>query len=400
MSVEFETVMDQVRALGASAEKRRDASAHQIDDLLDILNRYATAWSHIDLCLKKVTDIIDRQKYRAARPLTQTEPLNAGIAPSEPPTRATFISVDGSQTMPSRHQSYPYFLINIGGIIYERGTGQAPEIFSNPQLYFQGDDDEISDKDFTAVAVTVRRDMAEIETLADMVWENRYATAPILAILDQRLQYWPIGVQDSVAQDDAVGRWIDAMTKIRDSGALLTGYIERPETNSIVSLLYTLGLHEPDFDPTLLVDRSRQMPDAAIFRRILQPGERSCLFEIVNNSTNYTTFREKNQEICFFYYRPPGLGDIARVDVPKWAAQQPEVIAQIHALLDDQCSQLGSYPYILTRADEVAVVRGEDRDYLDRLIQSELQRRNVPVRDTGKQIGKNLTRSGKKRFAM
>ncbi|MCO5186881.1 MAG: DNA double-strand break repair nuclease NurA [Anaerolineae bacterium] len=399
MSIEFEQLLDQVRALGDSAEKRRDASAHQLDDLLDKLNRYATAWSHIDLSLEKAVSIVDQQKYRAARPLTQTEPLNAGIAPAPPPPQATFISVDGSQTMPSRHQSYPYFLINIGGIIYERGTDQAPEIFSDPQLYFHGDDEETDDKDFTAVAVTVLRDMAEIKLLARTVWENRTATAPLLAILDQRLQYWPIGVQDSVAQQDAVKRWVEAMAIMQQCGAWLAGYIERPETGAIITLLYTLDMGTQDFKPERLIERP-QMSDAAIFRRVLQPGERSCVFEIVNNSTNYSKFQEKNQEICFFYYCPPGLGDIARVDVPKWAAQQPEVIAQIHALLDDQCSQLGSYPYILTRADEVAVVRGDDRDYLDRLVQSELQRRGLTVQDTGKQIGKNLTRSGKKRFSM
>ena len=109
------------------------------------------------------------------------------------------------------------------------------------------------------------------------------------------------------------------------------------------------------------------MSDAAIFRRVLQPGERSCCLRNRQQLDQLQQISGKNQEICF-YYCPPGLGDIARVDVPKWAAQQPEVIAQIHALLDDQCSQLGSYPYILTRADGVAVVRGDDHDYLGQLV--------------------------------
>ena len=398
MSVEFEHLIDQIHALGAAAADRSDTAAHLIDELIAKLNRNASNWSHISLCMERVPGMVDQQKYRAARPLFETEPMNKGISAETPPAQATFISVDGSQTMPSRHQSYPYFLINVGGIIYERGTDATPEVFGRPQLYFPGDE-ETSDSDFAAAAVAVRRDMAEIETLAHVVWENKTALAPILAILDQRLQYWPIGINESATQDDAVSRWIEAMHTMQHCGAWLAGYIERPETSAIITLLYSLDYGTPDFKPELLGQRP-PMSDAAIFRRILEPGERSCVFAIVNNSTNYSKFREKKQEICFFYYRPPGLGDIARVDVPLWAAQQPEVIAQIHALLDDQCSQLGSYPYILTRADEVAVVRGEDREYLDRLVQSELMRRDVHIRDTGKQIGKNLTRSGKKRFSM
>lgn len=398
MAVEFEQLTGQIKELANAAATRRENAAQLLDQLLAKLGRHATNWKQIDLALAQVVEKVDAQKYRACRPLTQNEPLNRGISAETPPARATFISVDGSQTMPSRHQSYPYFLINVGGIIYERGADTPPEIFGKPQLYFHGDD-ETGDTDFVAAAVSVRRDMAEIETLARVVWENRTAAAPILAILDQRLQYWPIGVNESAAQDDAVKRWVDAMITMQQCGAWLAGYIERPETSAVITLLFTLDYGTPDFRPERVVERP-QLTDAALFRRVLRPGERSCVFEIVNNSTNYARFREQRQEICFFYYRPPGLGDIARVDVPRWAAQQPEVVDQIHALLDDQCSQLGSYPYILTRADEVAVVRGEDRDYLDRLVQSELLRRNVRVHDTGKQIGKILTRSGKKRFSM
>ncbi|HFC11779.1 MAG TPA: DNA double-strand break repair nuclease NurA, partial [Anaerolineae bacterium] len=129
-------------------------------------------------------------------------------------------------------------------------------------------------------------------------------------------------------------------------------------------------------------------------------GQRSCVFEVVNQSTNYQPFQEAHQEICFFYYAPPGIGDITRVDVPKWAAQQPEVINMIHSLLYDQCLLLGGYPYILSRADEVAVVQYSDREYLEHLIDLELRRHNINARSTVKQLGKDLSRSGKGRHSV
>ncbi|MGB1252248.1 MAG: DNA double-strand break repair nuclease NurA, partial [Candidatus Promineifilaceae bacterium] len=184
----------------------------------------------------------------------------------------------------------------------------------------------------------------------------------------------------------------------KHAGGWLIGYIERPQTTAVVKLLQTLDIEKDGFDLSILNERP-QIHDIDLFRRVLKAGERSAVFSVVNESTNYAPFREANQEICFFYYRPPG-GDVSRVDMPKWLAQQEEVVEAIHALLQDQCLLLGNYPYVLTRADEIAVVRGSDREYLEHLIAGEMERRSIFGIMTGKQFGKELSRGGKGKHSL
>lgn len=400
MALEFEQLTEVIRAMGAAAEARNETASLLIDNLLRKLRKHSTNWSHIDLCLNRALKTVDKQKYRAARPLYEDEPMHVGVnPPKNTPDLATLIAIDGSQALPSRHAAHLYYLINTGTIVYHRGSGTAPQEVSQPKLYYLGDEETESAEDFHSNRVSIQRDMAEIENLARVVWENKYATAPVLAILDQRLQYFPIGVNVAANANDFVGRWIEGMDTIKACNALLVGYIERPETGAIVTLLNTLDWGQEDFDPSILNERP-EIADVVLFRRVLEAGQRSCVFEIVNQSTNYQPFREAHQEICFFYYAPPGLGDITRVDIPKWAAQQPEVIDIIHSLLHEQCLLLGGYPYVLSRADEVAVIQYSDREYLEHLIDLELRRHGIVSRSTVKQIGKDLSRSGKGRHSI
>ena len=83
--------------------------------------------------------------------------------------------------------------------------------------------------------------------------------------------------------------------------------------------------------------------------------------------------------------------------MPQWVAQQEDVVAQIHGILYEQCVKLGGYPYVLTRADEQAVVRPDDKNYLEQQILREMDRRGMTRHTTSKQVGKDLTRTAKRR---
>ena len=402
MALEYEKLKDQIKSMGIASADRRDTSSQLLDVLQRKLEKYAEDWDHINHSLAKLfnENLVDKQKYRAARPLFTTEPLDTGIdPPDELPDRATLIAIDGSQAIPSRHDAHLYYLINIGLIVYGHGSDKTPIEYSDPKLAYLGDGTTEEVEAFQSGAISVQRDMAEIETLARQVWEHKYESAPILAILDQRLQYFPIGINDKAQSSRYVERWVEGMDTIKACGALLAGYIERPETGAVVQLLNTLDVGQPSFRAAGLIKRS-PITDISLFGRILRPGQRTAVFEIINGSTNYQPFLDANQEICFFYYRPPGRAAISRVDVPKWAAQQPEVIAQIHGLLQNQCELGVNYPYVLTRADEIAVVRGKDRTFLDQMIAIEMAKHGIFGNLTGKQGGKNLTRATRRNHAL
>ncbi|MEM9774723.1 MAG: DNA double-strand break repair nuclease NurA, partial [Chloroflexota bacterium] len=104
----------------------------------------------------------------------------------------------------------------------------------------------------------------------------------------------------------------------------------------------------------------------------------------------------KYNEICFFYLNSAQTGiNIARVDLPMWVAQDDEAVNTVHALVLDQCKILGRYPYVLTRADEMAVVGKQDQAELEFRIARFMDRQGLGGRETAKQESKGWARGAK-----
>ncbi|MCZ7672253.1 MAG: hypothetical protein M5U34_36580 [Chloroflexi bacterium] len=54
------------------------------------------------------------------------------------------------------------------------------------------------------------------------------------------------------------------------------------------------------------------------------------------------TAQDPDNEVCFFYINPASNGQqIARVDIPRWVAENPASVRAVHALIIDQCRLLG-----------------------------------------------------------
>lgn len=399
MAVEFEKLTETIQSMGEMTLRRENNSRQLLEMLRGRLHIYAVAWEWIDHCLAHTAPRMNGRLYRGARPLGWGEPLDLGVDPL-PAGPATLIAVDGSQRLPSRHDPFLYYLLNIGAIIYPHGGAAAPLTSTWPELGYPGDDLERDvEAEFTVSQVSIRRDLAEIATLAQITQTHRPADIPVLALLDQRLQYWPIGSNDATFNHRAVADWLKAMQQIEATGAWLAGYIDRPGTSAVVTLLYTLGIDQPDFDERQ-INRRQPVTDADLYRTLLAPGQRSPLYQVVQPDEHYARFEEAGQALCFFYFKPPQTTDLARVDIPLWVARQPQAVAHLHALLVEQCHILGRYPYVLTRADEIAVVQPKDQEYLDNLIALEMQRRGVTGDFTGKQWGKEWTRAGLTRYSL
>ncbi len=73
-------------------------------------------------------------------------------------------------------------------------------------------------------------------------------------------------------------------------------------------------------------------------------------------------------------------------------------LSAVHALIFDQCQILGSYPYVITRADEIAVVGRREQEELEHRIALRLAEKGVETRMTSKQQSKQFARSSKTRM--
>jgi hypothetical protein len=400
MTLEFEKLSSEIERMGQTTSSRQAKREAQIAALLARLQQVAVDWQEIERCVNKAKAMADEKWFRAALPLLPQAPLNKGLSAPLPPDQATLVATDGSQILPDRHAPFLYYLINVGGMVYYHGNGRSPHTFTIPQLTYPSDDLDENTAQFNSASVSIKRDLAEIGILAQTAWQNRYETAPLIALMDQRLLYWPIGSIDHAETLHATQSWLAAMQKIRDSQAILAGYIDRPGKIAVLNMLYALDVDQPDFDVASLTRNNQSLNDAELFAQILQPGERSPVFVDISNRNE--TFAQQNQEVAFFYLNPARRGrKIARVDIPVWAAQQPEVVAQLHALLYHQCQiMLGDYPYILTRADEEAVVGRKDQEYLDSWIALTMQQHGLTNAQTSKQEGKDIARAGKTRHGL
>ena len=384
-----------VRGVARQAERRRT----QVAAALDGMRALGTSWPRIDAVLeaRQRGDHQETPPVRLSRPFLADElPLHAAHACPPPPFQAVILAVDGSQILPDRHAPFLYYLLHVGGLVYYHGLPQAPREFGAHELVF--DEEALLEGGgflVSGAAVGARRDAAEIEALAREAWAERDADAPRLALLDQRLLYRPVGQIATQERAAIVGRWQQAMIKIGDSGAALAGYIDRPRSQAVVSLLQMLGIGAPPEGPGLA-----GLLDADLFAELLAPGERSKLFVYVSKENDAYRERDAGNEVCFFYLNTGTTPDrpvIARIDLPRRVVDDPAAVDGAHALIIDQCRIWRDYPYVLTRADEVAVVGRQDQASLELMITNALARDGQQVTATAKQTGKDLARAGKTR---
>jgi len=402
MALEFEQLSPSMDNMVREISRRQDRQKIQLDELLKQLNTYAISWDEIDRKIERVVAMADEKYLRSAIPLHQSHALNRGIDVSEPPNQATIIACDGSQIVPDRHAPFLYFLINTGTIVYYHGSGLPPDVHSIPTLEYPGAEglDEEDQFSLNSALVNLWRDRKEIEALSAAVRMAQPHPGPQLAILDQRLLYWPASGLPGREGQKVVEAWQQAMTEINESGAWLAGYIDRPGKRSVLTMLRSLDIDQPGFKISDLYRSANYagLSDIDIYGPILKPGQRSPVFREISQHNNTFRARDKRNEVCFFYLRTgEGRRALARVDIPMWVAQDPAHVTAVHALVHDQCKILGNYPYVITRADEIAVVSLRDQEELENRIALRLADLGLDAQMTSKQQSKEFARSNKAR---
>jgi hypothetical protein len=133
--------------------------------------------------------------------------------------------------------------------------------------------------------------------------------------------------------------------------------------------------------------------DTAIFTGLLQPRQRSALFEVAPGWN--TTYRNRGNSIHFFYANvgTPAQAIIARVEVPVWVAENRSVVDLLHTAIVEQCKVSSGYPYVLARAHEIAVVTNAERAEFENMITTQLTRLGVEAQPSEKAQQKTLLAS-------
>ena len=170
----------------------------------------------------------------------------------------------------------------------------------------------------------------------------------------------------------------------------VAGYISRPAHRDVVGAI-RLTLCEPGCGHAGddLCAKLAHLTDAQLFARLLPtPGDRSPVY---GSRARSLGLYPPEHRVCFFYLNAGGQngsGEIARVEVPLWVAEDADLTARVHQLCYDQARKGQGYPIALSEAHERAVVRGPERDAFFRLVENAFVREQIPALQTRKALAK------------
>jgi hypothetical protein len=335
-----------------------------------------------------------------ARPV---EPLDSiRDLPARPPDYA-LVATDGSQIDVERHGMAACYVINVGRVFLRYGARPAAKLSSRPALYYREEDLYLSDG-VRRIAVegnylSARRDVEEGVALADLADEFLSDDLPCAALQDGTLVRWTLAGAEKFVQERFLRPYLAYLDRMQARGIPVASYISRPRAPEVAGTIRLMLC--PDVKiaegrgakcaecsdvaagrvPSCQVCQG--LTDADILADMLDEGQRGPLFA----SMSRVNVELYGPHLIHFFYMRIGR-EVARVEIPRWVAQDSAAVDLIHTLLYDQCIKGQGYPVALARAHEQAIVRAADRRAFLGMVEGSLLRAELPATDSRKRESK------------
>ncbi len=335
-----------------------------------------------------------------------TDTLLGAYPPTELPTDWSVASVDGSHIDVDRHIPLSCYVVNLGGCVLTYGSRPDAVFFSQPRVAHQHDDLFLTDpanpaneEMVTGPVLGLMRTVQELERLAQVV-EELPGTTPVLALVDGSLVLWGLsgrGHQPFVRRAIIDDRLVVVLDRLRDVSRVrpvcLAAYVSFPRSTEVVNAVrsclcpyelaqcrYTCGNSRSSKAPC---DLANGFLDRDLFQGLLEPGWRSPVY-----MTNSSVPRENygDHQVAFFYLNCGQ--EIARVEIPQWAARDERMLSLTHSLILDQCRRGQGYPVAISEAHEQAVISGADRRLFREMVARVLDRQGVATFTSEKERSK------------
>ncbi|MGB7873688.1 MAG: DNA double-strand break repair nuclease NurA [Anaerolineales bacterium] len=369
MAIDFQQIYTKIKEIGIGARERKETLEKRRAKARELLNTYS---SELVMLISIVTAAkqID-PNIRCALPLN--EPL-ASFYPLPPNSveEATLIAADGSQIFPDRHNQVQYYVINVGAIAMQIGSGKTPEIFTDTKLHFL---DEFDDTYFSESQIALQRDVAERKKLLEI---SEKFSGSIVALTEGQLELW--GATDNENRTEfekSLQDYLDVLDALKQNGIITSGYVDKPGANWVTRLLEIASTPKDKLDSIKKHRPLLGVTDRWLFSQFLPAEARSAVFALQAKSVETYT---GSLAIHFFYLN---VGDknkpsIVRVDIPFWVANDLNVLNTLHKMLIVQAKILGHkpFPYLLHRAHEIAVVTHQEKYQIDQMLVAEIRNNN------------------------
>jgi len=391
--LDLSRLRDQLDDFQAYEASLRDRRAEQRRRARAALRACADSWAEVQAAVEAAEP---RRLVAAMR-----ERPTAVTAAPERPSPITVVATDGSQIYPDRHVDPMFFLLNVSRVGFQYGTREAPLLETTPRLRFEDDLSEHVDEvlgGMTTELVSALRDEMELEHLLAAARTATVEGRPLVALADGTLIRWMIrGMNNEAAEAQLIARYTEFLQAFQREALPLASYVSMPATTEVVNLLrFVVGeLQEPapaGMDVTPETPPLDGLLDRHVFDAVLGPGERSAPF---GSTSHIQRSYPEGTEVCYFYLKVPGgggAGEIGRVEVPRWVADDPALLDRIHATVLRECEKGEGYPLALSEAHERAVIRGSEREAFFRLMERRLQRAGLSPTDSRKRRSKQRPR--------
>ncbi len=323
--------------------------------------------------------------------------LSGAYPASEPPLNFSVAATDGSYIRPDRHIPARFVVINIGSALLAYGHDPMARLGSKSHFYFREEELRIPhpfrDLYLEGEFLGARRTVLELEALVEVAIQG---IKPVVGLQDGSLILWGLPTTDEPddisVRDHFLRPFLGALQKLRAQGIPVASYLSQPQSKDVVnSLRVEICDNDPvNCDKCSYVEK-RQRPicselagllDRQVFD-FLEPGERSNLFR---SSSKILRVGYGEHWIYFFYLNVGG--EIVRLEVPQWVAQDEEKLNLLQALVYDQCRRGRGYPSALQEAHEQAVITGPERRVVESLVEEALAKEGVAFFRSGKATSK------------
>ena len=389
MPLDLETTASQVDRMAVHIAGRRTGRNEVIVRLLAALRSFEPAR------YERWREGIARSENRATVRFHENPSLT--FSPPQLPTDMTVGAVDGSQIGIDRHLAARCFLINIGRCVLTYGSEPSADLGSEPTLHSSDEEiairDEVSGRSerVEGPVLAALRHVRELEAAARL-GERGDRDHPTVLVMDGPLtvaglsgRIFPEFVLRTLVTEGFAG----AMERLRWAAdgrdLVVAGYTSLPSHDEVARALSPVP--GPDGGSGLARRSPHGVMDLEIFERHLPAGHRSALFE----TTGHPLAAFQGGHTAASFYLNAGT-EIARVDLPTWAAEDGRSVDLVHAVLIDQCRRGDGYPTVLVEAHEQAVVTARDRRAFADLLESTLTGQGLPARTSEKGMSKAARR--------
>lgn len=391
MALNFQQVFDKIHQLSLGAHDRKAA----LDGLREHARHLFESWSDKTA---QLAEKVERARQvdpsvRCAIPLE--ERLDAFHPAPAVETPVTLIAADGSQILPDRHAEALFYLVNVGAIVIRPGSGHAPDVFTDSSLFY-GNELYTETGMLAVEAIEQGRDIQERKKLLDLA-KNQESL--VIAMTDGPVELWG-------AKDDGQGDYRKnlevhkaVLSQLQAQDVTVAGYVDKPGADLLIRTLEIATLTDDKMKDLRRQHPLRGVTDRWLFQ-FLPAGCRSAVFGLQSGSRAHYT---GSLGLHFFYLNVGAVGHpwLVRVEIPAWVNEDGAKIELLHKTLLDQCSIMGAkpFPYILHRAHEAAVVKFQEKQQIEQMLQLALRKTGGEADETSaKQAAKESGNAGRKRY--